>query len=285
MIVNFDLDKLGDLLEDFYKITGITVSIWDADFNQLAFRPKVMPEFCRLIKTTENGNRQCLESDILVCKRAYAERKPVTHKCHVGLFDTAAPIIFEDKLLGFVMFGQISDKNEARLTAEELAKLCRDIPIDPDILYKAYSELNMLDSDKISAASHIMVACINYLWLFEMIKLEQNILATKIDGYIKENLAQKLSVEGLCDKFNISKNKLYALCSAHFGHPVTQYITKLRIKQAQSLLITTDEPIYIICEKVGIPDYNYFSKVFKKETAVSPHTYRKFFPLMYQKPK
>jgi AraC-like DNA-binding protein len=44
---------------------------------------------------------------------------------------------------------------------------------------------------------------------------------------------------------------------------------------AAYLLLSTSLPICEIARACGIPDYNYFSKLFKKEYGCSPTVYRK----------
>ena len=44
--------------------------------------------------------------------------------------------------------------------------------------------------------------------------------------------------------------------------------------QAVELLLTTDDKTYIIAEKVGDSDPNYFSYAFKKKYGMSPSKYR-----------
>ena len=47
------------------------------------------------------------------------------------------------------------------------------------------------------------------------------------------------------------------------------------MEQAVDLLLTKDEKTYIIAEKIGYSDPNYFSYVFKKHCGISPVKYRK----------
>ena len=56
---------------------------------------------------------------------------------------------------------------------------------------------------------------------------------------------------------------------------VNQLITKLRVEEAARLLRSEQLSISEIAAQVGIPDFNYFSKVFKKVTNLSPTAYRK----------
>ena len=52
------------------------------------------------------------------------------------------------------------------------------------------------------------------------------------------------------------------------------YLTQTRLRHAVELLDTTEDKGYIIAEKVGYTEANYFSYVFKKEYGVSPSKYR-----------
>ncbi|MDY2850769.1 MAG: helix-turn-helix transcriptional regulator, partial [Candidatus Borkfalkiaceae bacterium] len=59
--------------------------------------------------------------------------------------------------------------------------------------------------------------------------------------------------------------------------PIHSYIQNERLEYAEELLKTTDLPVSAIAVKAGIPDYNYFSKVFRKRTGISPKAYRDKF--------
>ena len=48
----------------------------------------------------------------------------------------------------------------------------------------------------------------------------------------------------------------------------------MRLSRAVELLLTTGDKTYVIAEKVGYPEQNYFSYVFKKKFGVSPTKYR-----------
>jgi two-component system response regulator YesN len=53
------------------------------------------------------------------------------------------------------------------------------------------------------------------------------------------------------------------------------FVTTVRLEQAVKLLNTTDDKTYMIADKVGYPEANYFSYVFKRKFGVSPSKYRK----------
>ena len=54
-----------------------------------------------------------------------------------------------------------------------------------------------------------------------------------------------------------------------------EYINTQRIKQSTCLLKDSNLPIHQISQMVGISDYNYFSRLFKKYMNKTPSQYRK----------
>ncbi len=274
MIYNFNKEKLDKLLYDFYRLTGLCSSVWDSQIKLLSGQPKKMCRFCTNVKSSALGRSRCLESDIAVCTECAKTGKPVTHYCHAGLVDTAVPIKFKDTILGFIMFGQVTDDIDG-VTDVQLKKLCEDLNLDYDEMLTAYGELDKYNKERINSASGIMKCVTAHLWLSEYIEMGFSDLAQDIDDYIRANLKEKLTVKGICERFFISKNKLYEIAHQWFKMTLSDYIASIRIDEAKRMLTTTDMPIKEVSSAVGISDYNYFTKVFKKSVGIAPLKYKK----------
>jgi len=174
------------------------------------------------------------------------------------------------------MFGQIKD--DSLHNTDILKKLSREIQADFTDLLKSYKELDIYKGDKINAASNILKSATRYIWLSEYIDIGYDTLASNIDDYIKENLAKDISVNSICSKFKISKNKLYHISHDWFKMPIGEYVSQVRIDEAKRLLSSTDIPVNQISVIVGMNDYNYFSRFFRLRVGISPLKYRKSFP-------
>lgn len=277
MLINFNIEKLDKLLFDFYTITGITISVWDGDFHQLSFHPREMCAFCQTIKSTEKGKLACFMSDRKLCMESSKTGKPTKHICHAGLVDLAFPIKHKDTVLGYIMFGQIPDKNEEDMKYV-IEKLCKDLGLDSAKLSEEYRMLSKYDEKLIDSAANILKQATRYLWLSEYINIEYDDTATKIDEYIRQNLSENITVALLCQELKLSKKRLYAISHQNFGVPIGDHICNLRIDEAKRLLESTDLQIQQIASMVGILDYNYFSKFFKLRVGSSPLRYRKEYP-------
>ena len=74
MISTFNLQKLGDLLKDFYTLTRIRITVFDETFRELAACPEEVAPFCQVIRTDPEAARRCRLCDTLACQTASQRR-------------------------------------------------------------------------------------------------------------------------------------------------------------------------------------------------------------------
>lgn len=83
-----------------------------------------------------------------------------------------------------------------------------------------------------------------------------------------------LSVEMICRELHLSPAYFSTMFRKETGQTYVNYLTEIRLGQAVELLKTTSDKTYVIAQKVGYQEQNYFSYVFKKKFGVSPSKYR-----------
>ena len=54
----------------------------------------------------------------------------------------------------------------------------------------------------------------------------------------------------------------------------SDYLNKVRIEQSKKILENGNDSILEIALKVGFEDQSYYSKVFKKNTGITPYKYK-----------
>ena len=72
----------------------------------------------------------------------------------------------------------------------------------------------------------------------------------------------------------MSENSLLRHFSGMIGITPMQYLARLRIRCAATLLHNTEMPVAEIAENAGFADPAYFSRVFRRETGMTPLDYR-----------
>lgn len=96
--------------------------------------------------------------------------------------------------------------------------------------------------------------------------------------YIDSDLSSDLSLKTLAELQNINASYLSTLFKRETGHTLTDFVNQRRVQLSLHLLSTTKLQIQTIAQHCGIPDINYFSKIFKKYTQMTPTEYRKNLP-------
>lgn len=100
----------------------------------------------------------------------------------------------------------------------------------------------------------------------------------KLDLAINENLENgNIDVSLIVDKIGLSRTALYNKVKQMTGMGVNEYITKVRIEKAVTMLLHTDLQIAEISDKLGYKNQSYFSTAFKQMIGVSPSKYRDEF--------
>ena len=95
-------------------------------------------------------------------------------------------------------------------------------------------------------------------------------------SFIEMSYHLPLKEEDIAGAVHISSKYLYKLFRKELGQSPTQYLNSFRIQRAKKLLVNEDLSIKEVAHAVGIPDPDYFCRVFQKHSAgVSPTQYRK----------
>ena len=106
-------------------------------------------------------------------------------------------------------------------------------------------------------------------------KLDNEFLA-KLTQLIEENLSQeKVDVKYLSDKLCMSSSTLYRKMKALTGLSTNEYVRKVKMRNAEKLLLEGKYAISDIAFMVGMNSTGYFRQCFKDEFGISPSDYVK----------
>jgi transcriptional regulator GlxA family with amidase domain len=104
-------------------------------------------------------------------------------------------------------------------------------------------------------------------------------LAEKISRFLERQLHSDISVAKLADHCGTSERSLLRHFRTHFGTSALNHIQHLRVERAKALLEATQLSFDEVVERCGYSDAPSFRKLFKRETSLTPASYRERFRL------
>jgi AraC-like DNA-binding protein len=270
MKLDYDIEKLQEVADDFYQATGIGIFIIGEDFSDVKAKSTKWNPYCDMIRSVPGGRERCKSSDDELLHKCRESKKPEMHICHGGLVNIAAPIMYEETVIGYIFFfslrqGEFSDAISS-LT---------DLHIDVKEMEKHYSHVPIYNERRFKSVINLAVMLAQHVILAKMIKPGADENLQRVKNYIRENLGSDLSVKAISKGTNISKSVLYRLLNKYFKCTLSEYVNRKRIEEADRLLLSTELPVAEISERVGFSSTVHFRSTFKKIKGTTPLTYRK----------
>ncbi|MFG1732975.1 response regulator [Paenibacillus sp. 843] len=93
--------------------------------------------------------------------------------------------------------------------------------------------------------------------------------------YLAEHYMEDLSLETVARRFFFSPAYFSSLFKSHTSMTFTEYLLQIRMDKAKEMLKDGTRKISEIALSVGFKDAGYFTRIFKRETGLSPEEFRK----------
>jgi AraC-like DNA-binding protein len=93
--------------------------------------------------------------------------------------------------------------------------------------------------------------------------------------YIANNYQAPLSLSAIAKCSYMSPYHFLRVFKGTYGETPNEFLIRLRVEQAKSMLITENFSVSEICEKVGYTSLGSFSSLFLKQVGVAPTLYRR----------
>ncbi len=99
-------------------------------------------------------------------------------------------------------------------------------------------------------------------------------IISQIMEEIRNRCCEDITIQMLADEFHYTPNYICMLFKKETGESFKEYLTKIRINNAKALITNSSLKVYEIAEKVGYKDPDYFTRIFRKYTGVTPTEFR-----------
>ncbi|MDR1685484.1 MAG: response regulator [Desulfovibrio sp.] len=171
----------------------------------------------------------------------------------------------------------VSDRMILDLT-EALVQFCKDKQLTSEEIYSAQAYIRSIDRSKHNRyrVMQKLLTIINaifdsthdkYCYILDPMQRALN--------YIERNAVKGPTLEEISEGIYVSPCYLSRLFKKKLGVNFVAYLTNRRMELAKELLSGSKMSINAICQELSYNDLNYFCKIFKKETGMSPAKYRK----------
>ncbi len=129
--------------------------------------------------------------------------------------------------------------------------------------------------DNLRLASDFYILCSKLNSIYEQTFLHKDKRMTFAEEYINTHFKDEHCIEAAALKCGISRRRFNELFKESFSITPNRYLINLKIEYAKKLLKTEYFTVSQIAPLCGFKDIYYFSKIFKKETGVTPSEYKR----------
>jgi len=274
MDLNIDLIKLKNLLKSFHTLTGMTIAIFDLNDKKLASYPDFDCKTCKIIQNTYGLKDKCFISNkasFEACKKSHSL---YIYECHASLTEATAVLRKDNIEIGYIMIGQVSSIKNKKERVERIKKILNINSISKEF-EESIMSIKYRDDEQIKSAAKILEALANYLILDNFISINKSHFVENIDKYIDDHIENKIYIDELAKHFGYGRTKFYEECNKFLDVSIGDYVINKKINYAKKLLISeVDLDIAQIAYDSGFNDENYFIRLFKKSTSLTPKKYR-----------
>src|SRR6185436_20969577 len=96
----------------------------------------------------------------------------------------------------------------------------------------------------------------------------------KVEDYVRENLAEEISVERLAELVELSPFHFSRVFKQSTGMSPLQFVTRERITRAQQLIRETSRSLIEIALEIVYTSPSHFAQVFRRVVGVTPTEFR-----------
>ncbi len=100
-------------------------------------------------------------------------------------------------------------------------------------------------------------------------------IVSAVIAYLNERVKETVRVSDICDEFGYSRSFMNKLFQTHTGDSIAAYFIKLKIDRAKALIRETNMNFSQISSRLSFENPQYFSRVFKRLSGMTPSEFKK----------
>ncbi len=217
---------------------------------------------------------------ILTNSYPYEMEKNLIQKVKTGNLKDAKKTL--NDLLGYVLFSEGNSLEVLKSRALELASLLSRTAIEGGAATDTILKVNNQFIKSMSAVDSLEELCYKLQEtvevftesLFNMKLTKNQDVIREAMHYISQHYMDKITLDEVAEYVHLSASYFSGLFKDICGSSFKEYLNMVRIEESKRLLTNTEYSVMDIAIATGFSDQNYFTKVFKKYTGLTPTEFR-----------
>jgi AraC-like DNA-binding protein/ligand-binding sensor protein len=269
-----------DYARAFSTATGLPLALRPVEHWQLAMHGAANENpFCELMAKSNRICAACLEVQRKLTEKAGPRSRTAT--CFAGLTDSAVPIRVGDQLIGFLQTGQVLLNQPTKFRFEKTARTLVNwgVKVDLGKAREAYFHSRVLSRKQYRGMVRLLEIFGRHLSILSnQIAVDSSAAepapVVKAKQFIAQNQDSALCLATVAKAVNTSTFYFCKLFKRATGLTFTDYLSRVRIEKAKTLLGDPNRRVSETAYEVGFQSLTHFNRIFRKITGQSPTRYR-----------
>lgn len=273
-------DIYKDYERAFSDATQLPMSLRPTEIWRFALEGKrYQNPFCALLAKTSRTCAACLQVQKEMQDIPGTGAKTVT--CFAGLCDTAVPVKAGDKVIGYLQTGQVALRKPNEIQFNRIAQQLLDWGVNVDLtqLKDAYYHSRTLAPQQYTAMVKLLEIFATHISTLanEIVVQEdeaESPMIRRARAYILANQADSIDLDKVAQAMHVSTFYFCKMFKKATGLTFTDYLSRVRVEKAKTLLLNPHLRISEIAYDVGFQSLTHFNRMFRKIVGESPTAYR-----------
>jgi AraC-like DNA-binding protein/ligand-binding sensor protein len=268
--------------EAFRKATGVSLKVVSPELpvRRLSLG-KLENRFCSLVAGTPAGCESCLQTQTRLQQGAGRKTQPQRVNCFAGLTEVAVPIIIGERHVATLLSGQVLRREPTERDFRLVVNMLGGSPEEgwEKQARKAYFETPVLTADRFEAVLQLLSVFAQYLADYAS---RQVLVSTHVEPvpvasakeFVQSHVEEPITLDRVVQHVHVSRFHFCKIFKKATGMTLTEYITRVRIEKAKTLLQDPSLRVSEVVFAAGFGSIAQFNNVFKRQVGVIPTQYR-----------
>jgi AraC-like DNA-binding protein/ligand-binding sensor protein len=273
-------DIYKDYERAFSDATQLPMSLRPTEIWRLALEGKrYQNPFCALLAKSNRTCAACLQVQKEMQDMPGLGAKTAT--CFAGLCDTAVPVTVREKVIGYLQTGQVALRKPNEVQFGRITQQLVDWGVSVDLtqLKDAYYHSRTLAPQQYTAMVKLLEIFATHISTLanEIVVQEdeaESPMIRRARAYILANQADPIDLDKVAHAMHVSTFYFCKMFKKATGLTFTDYLSRVRVEKAKTLLLNPHLRISEIAYDVGFQSLTHFNRMFRKIIGESPTAYR-----------